>query len=62
MFYEMLTSLGIIFGISGTVFLIVECCLKPIKTDAYHPGNQYIEKLEENIIARSRRRRHSIDE
>ena len=62
MFYEMITSLGIIFGISGTVFLIVECCLKPIRTDAYHPGNNEIERFEENIIARSRRRRHSIDE
>lgn len=62
MFYEMITSLGLIIGISGTVFLIVECCLKPIRTDAYHPGNNEIERFEENIIARSRRRRHSIDE
>ena len=61
MFYEMITSFGLIIGISGTVFLIVECCLKPISDDAYYIDNNYIEELERNIIARTRRRRHSID-
>ena len=62
MFYEMLTSFGLIIGISGTVFLIVECCLKPISDDSYHIDDNYIEELERKIIARSRRRRHSIEE
>jgi len=61
MFYEMITSFGLIIGISGTVFLIVECCLKPILDDAYYIDNNYIEELERNIIARTRRRRHSIN-